>query len=137
MSEPAVDAGGSSYIQSDDGLVALDKSSGAYRWQRAVARSRWAWYGGPALGDGGLIYAAGIDGFYAYDTSGTLRWEFHTLEDSTAFVPFIGAPAIAPDSTIYTYTDHYVYAFWGSHPPEPNSPWPMWRHDAQRSGVAR
>ncbi len=84
-----------------------------------------------------MIYCAAQDGFYAYDTSGSLRWEYHTNEDSASYVPFIGAPAIGSDGTVYTYTDTRVYAFWASHPPEPNSPWPMWRHDARRSGVAR
>jgi hypothetical protein len=84
-----------------------------------------------------VIYCAALDGFYAYDTSGALRWEYHTNEDSASYVPFIGAPAIAPDGTVYTYTDTRIYAFWASHPPEPYSPWAMWRHDARRSGVAR
>ena len=89
------------------------------------------------MGEGGIIYCAGLDGFYAYDTSGQLRWSYQSTEGGTQLVPFIGAPAIAPDGTVYTYTDTRVYAFWASHPPEPNSPWPMWGHDAQRTRVAR
>lgn len=139
VSEPVIDAAGGVYFQTSNylGLIALDGVSGAQRWQAGPGRSRWSWYGGPALAQGGIIYSAGLDGFYAYDTSGVLRWRFQTIEDSTDFVPFTGAPAVGPDGTVYTWTDHYVYAFWGSHPPEPNSPWPMWRHDARRSGVAR
>lgn len=138
VGEPVVDAAGNLYAQRTGyGLVAWNPATGAERWRAPAPQSRWAWYGGPALGESGVIYAAGDDGFYAYDTSGALRWDFHTQEGSTALVPFVGAPAIAPDGTVYAYTEHFVYAFWASHPPEPNSPWPMWRHDARRSGVAR
>ena len=138
VTEPVIDAAGRVYVQTNaDGLLALEPTAGAWRWRQLAARPRWTWYGGPALGAGGVIYCAAQDGFYAYDTSGALRWEFHTNEDSASYVPFIGAPAIAPDGTVYTYTDTRIYAFWASHPPEPNSPWAMWRHDARRSGVAR
>lgn len=112
--------------------MALDPATGLPRWQRAAAEARWAWHGGPALGEGGIIYAAALDGFYAYDTTGTPRWSYQT----PSLLPFIGAPVIAPDGTVYTYTDNSVYAFWASRPPEPNSPWAMWRHDAQRTGRA-
>ena len=135
VSEPAFDATGGLYVQTTgDGLLALDAATGHERW-RAGIRSRWAWYGGPAVAQGGVVYAAAGGGFYAYDTSGVRLWEAH--EGGATPGPFTGAPAIAPDGTVYTYTDTCVYAFWASHPPEPNSPWPMWRHDAQRSGVAR
>lgn len=138
VSEPVLDAAGGLYMQTTGGgLIALTAATGVERWRAPTVRSRWLWYGGPALAQGGVIYAAGLDGVYAYDTSGALRWRYQTMEDSVGFVPFIGAPAVAPDGTVYTYTDTRIYAFWASHPPEPNSPWPMWRHDARRSGVAR
>lgn len=50
---------------------------------------------------------------------------------------FLGAPAIGPDGTVYASTSTQVYAFYGPTGPDPNSPWPMWRHDAQRTGWAR
>jgi outer membrane protein assembly factor BamB len=135
VSEPAFDAAGGLYVQTTgDGLLALDAETGHERW-RAGIPSRWAWYGGPAVAQGGVVYAAAGGGFYAYDTSGVLLWQAH--EGGATPGPFTGAPAIAADGTVYSYTDTCVYAFWASHPPEPNSPWPMWRHDARRSGVAR
>jgi outer membrane protein assembly factor BamB len=134
MSEPAIDAAGNVYVQDQaDGLWALNPATGAQRWRRLEASPRWIWYGGPALAQGGTIYCAAGQGFYAYNTSGTLLWSYQT----TPLSSFTGAPVIAPDGTVYTYTDTALYAFWGLNPPEPNSPWPMWRHDAQRTGRAR
>ncbi len=137
MSEPVIDAAGNVYVQDQDGLWALNPVTGAQRWLRLAARPRWTWYGGPALAQGGTIYCAALDGFYVYNTSGTLLWSYQTTEGGANPVPFTGSPVIAPDGTVYTFTDTRLYAFWGLYPPEPNSPWPMWRHDAQRTGRAR
>jgi outer membrane protein assembly factor BamB len=143
--EPAVGPTGELYVQNRGwGLQAI-RPDGTIRWYRRrfippqgpySEEPRWTWYGGAALAAGGIIYAAGYDRFLAYDVEGTLLWEY--LADS-AGVPqaFIGSPAIGPDGTVYTYTATDVYAFWGAGPPEPNSPWPMWRHDAQRTGWVR
>jgi hypothetical protein len=143
--EPVIDRNGVLYVQNARwGLQALNPD-GSTRWYQRHASSdgyrwweepRWTWYGGGALAQGGIIYGAGWDRFLAYDTAGTPLWQY--LSDS-AGVPqaFIGSPAIGPDGTVYTYTSTHVYAFWGAAPPEPNSPWPMWRHDAQRTGWAR
>jgi hypothetical protein len=88
------------------------------------------------LARGGTIYAAGQAGFYAYDTAGALLWS-DMVDSAGTWQAFEGAPAIAPDGTVYTFTSTHLYAFWAAAPPEPNSPWPMWRHDAQRTGWAR
>jgi len=42
-----------------------------------------------------------------------------------------------PDGTVYTRASIHVYAFFGPAPPEPDFPWPIWRHDAERTGWAR
>jgi outer membrane protein assembly factor BamB len=93
-------------------------------------------YGGAALADGVIVYAAGKGGHYAYDVTGTPVWSY-TADSAGTWQPFLGSPAIAPDGTVYSYTSTHVYAFWASAPPEPNSPRPMWRHDARRTGWAR
>jgi outer membrane protein assembly factor BamB len=141
--EPVVGHDGVLYVQNSWGLLALNPD-GATRWARCQLlpsgrcgeEQRWSWYGGGALASGGSVYGAGWDRFFAYDTAGTLLWQY---QSDSAGVPqaFIGAPAIGPDGMVYTFTGTHVYAFWSSAPPEPGSPWPMWRHDAQRTGWAR
>jgi hypothetical protein len=145
ISEPTVGPDGALYVQNRRwGLQAINVD-GTTRWYgRHVLPDgntwsespRWPDYGGDALAERGIIYAAGQGAFYAYDVAGALRWSF--VADSAGWwQSFLGAPAIAPDGTVYTFTGTDVYAFWGPAPPEPNSPWPMWRHDAQRTGWVR
>ena len=145
MTEPAVGPDGALYVQNRNwGLQALNPD-GTTRWYRRTLiqpsgpyqeEQRWSWHGGLALAAGGILYGAGFDRFYAYDLEGNRLWDY--VADSAGVAQaFIGSPAIAPDGTVYTFTGTHVYAFWGAGPPEPNSPWPMWRHDAQRTGWAR
>jgi outer membrane protein assembly factor BamB len=136
MSEPAVAPSGDLYLQNTaDGLWAL-RPGGSVRWRYLRAVNRWTWYGGPALARNGIIYAAAQDGFYAVRSDGQLLWSFRADSAGVAQA-FVGAPAIAPDGTVYSFTSTHLYAFWAPEPPEPDSPWPMWRHDAQRTGWAR
>lgn len=142
--EPVVRPDGVLYVQNTRwGLQAINPE-GTTRWKKCTLLSNyhcaeepyWNWYGGAALAAGGILYGAGWDRFFAYDTAGTALWHY---QSDSAGVPqaFIGAPAIGPDGIVYTFTATHVYAFWASAPPEPNSPWPMWRHDAQRTGWVR
>jgi hypothetical protein len=144
MTEPAVGPDGSLYVQNRlRGLQALNPD-GSTRWYRStplgntgwVEQPRWSWHGGVALAEGGILYVAGQGAFLAFDVEGTLLWQ-HAADSAGTVQAFIGSPAIASDGTVYTWTETHVYAFWASAPPEPNSPWPMWRHDAQRTGWAR
>ena len=134
MTEPAVGPDGTLYVQTRGWGLQARNPDNTIRWSRPGGP--WAsWHGGPALAQDGIVYAAGADRFFAYDTAGALLWQF--LADSAGVnQPFLGSPAVAPDGTVYTWTSTHVYAFWASAPPEPNSPWPMWRHDAQRTGWA-
>jgi hypothetical protein len=142
--EPAVGPDGVLYVQNGRwGLQAINPD-GTTQWYRRPllpdnnwgTAPRWTWYGGAALAQGGIVYAAGQGAFYAYDAAGTLLWSY-TADSAGTWQSFTGAPAIGPDGTVYTFTGTDVYAFWGPALPEPNSPWPMWRHDAQRTGWAR
>jgi hypothetical protein len=144
VTEPAVAPDGTLYVQNRRwGLHALNPD-GSTRWYRATfippsgpysERPRWFFHGGLALAEGGVLYGAGFDRFYACDVNGHMLW-FSFADSAGVRQSFIGAPAIAPDGTVYSYTSTHLYAFWASAPPEPNSPWPMWRHDAQRTGWA-
>jgi outer membrane protein assembly factor BamB len=140
--EPVVGADGTLYVQTNGrGLQALNPD-GSVRWERQTPFEnrgpregpKWPlWHGGPALAEGGILYLAGRGAFMAYDVNGTLLWQ-HQADSAGTAQAFLGSPAIAPDGTVYTWTETHVYAFWASAPPDPNSPWPMWRHDAQRTG---
>jgi hypothetical protein len=135
VTEPAVGPDGMLYSQSRSwGLGAL-RPDGSLAWTRFRVQPRWSWLGGAALAAGGILYAASANAFWAVSTAGDSLWAY--AADSAGTVQaFLGSPAIAPDGTVYTWTETHVYAFWASAPPEPNSPWPMWRHDAQRTGWA-
>jgi hypothetical protein len=137
VTEPVIGPDGTIFVlTSRRGLWALNPD-GSSRWTRLEIQPRWPWWlGGLALGSGGVLYVPGLEGFYAYDVDGNRVWE-HVVDSAGASQAFVGSPAIAPDGTVYTFTSTHLYAFWASAPPEPNSPWPMWRHDAQRTGWAR
>ena len=150
VSEPAIGPDGTLYVQRPQGYGVFAYSDVAHeRWRLAGVESRYTWYGGPALAEGGVLYAAALDGFYALDLSpggATVRWRFPS--DPRDSLIFIGAPLIGRDGTVYSFTSttfgkdvpppssDEVFAFWEDKRPEPNSPWPMWRHDARRSGQA-
>ena len=136
VSEPVITRDGRLIVQEQAGMRGL-APDGSQLWLAPGRRARWSWHGGPALATGDVLYLATIDGFYAYNVAPnnvSLRWGFQVQDGTGANMPFTGAPVIAPDGTVYSYTDTHLYAFWANRPPEPESPWPMWRHDAQRTG---
>jgi outer membrane protein assembly factor BamB len=149
-SEPAIGPDGTLHVQiagSQNGVWAYNPVS-VERWGFRGANPNRGWYGGPALAADGVLYAAGRDGFYALQigaTGATVRWRFPA--DTSQHLKFYGAPLIGRDGTVYTFTSTVggtdpidatdeLFAFWEDKPVEPNSPWPMWRHDARRSGQA-
>jgi hypothetical protein len=135
VTEPAVGPDGMLYSQSRTWGLAAIRPDGSVAWTRFRVQPRWSWLGGAALAAGGILYAASANAFWAVSTAGDSLWAY--AADSAGTVQaFLGSPAVAPDGTVYTWTETHVYAFWASAPPEPNSPWPMWRHDAQRTGWA-
>jgi outer membrane protein assembly factor BamB len=134
VSEPVVLADGHLINQEQEAMYRRDPGGNTVWAVEAVRAWYWAWYGGPALAEGGVVYAAARDGFYAFTVDGTYVWRTQAVPGDSAW--FAGAPAIAPDGTIYTWGAVNVYALFGSRPPDPTSPWPMWRHDAQRTGRA-
>lgn len=147
MSEPAVAPDGTLYVQYTSCYLQAYRPVNVQLWVTAI-RPRWTWYGGPALAQGGVLYTAAIDGFYALDVApagATVRWR-HPPNPAERLV-FVGAPLIGADGTVYTFTScdygreslpcsDELIAFWEDKLVDPDSPWPMWRHDARRSGQA-
>jgi outer membrane protein assembly factor BamB len=84
----------------------------------------------PAIGADGTIYFGSWDDyFYALNPDGTLKWRFRAENAIDS------SPAIDTDGTIYFGSwDWYFYALHSSSLGVANSPWPMFRHDPQRTG---
>jgi outer membrane protein assembly factor BamB len=148
ITEPAIAANGTLFVQrSNSPGTRAHNPVTATLWVRRP-ESRWSWAGGPALAAGGTLYVAAFDGFYAFavaDTGASVRGRYPT--DPGDSLVFVGAPLIGPDGTVYTFTScdfgrdiepcsDELIAFWEDKPVDPDSPWPMWRHDARRSGQA-
>jgi len=132
ISEPVVTADGRLFVQLQQSMVAWDES-GNELWRSPYGATRFfGLAGGPALAEGGLVYIAGAKGFYALDLDGNVVWGTNAVAGDSAWVA--GSPAIGPDGMIYTWGETHVYALFGTHRRDPTSPWPMWRHDAQRTG---
>jgi outer membrane protein assembly factor BamB len=78
---------------------------------------------GLAIADDGTLYAAGTQGMFAMRSDGSLKWTLHTMSGT-------GAPAIAPDGTIYFPCGYmWVCAVEDQGSPLAKSPWPKMYHD--------
>lgn len=89
-------------------VIALDATSGTFRWQRELPAYIYA---SPAVGTGGLLYIGCGDGkLYALDEkSGEIRWTFTTGSRIQ------GSPAIGADGTVYLGAyDKRIYAVNGA-----------------------
>ncbi len=148
VTEPVVGPDGTLYVQLPHtyGLHALRPVT-TQLWQALGYRTTQTWSGGPALAQGGILDLATTGAFYSLqllNTGVAVRWRY----PKTDSLHFEGAPLIGPDGTVYTFTSceyHIInwgpctdelIAFWDDRPVESSSPWPMWRHDARRTGQA-
>lgn len=127
VTEPAVAPDGTLFLQHRRYGLEAKSPDGTTKWYRRTVhplgwgwneQPLYSWYGGAALAQGGIAYAAGQGWFYAYDAGGTLRWQ-HVADSAGVPQPFLAAPRVAPDGTVYTWTSTHVYAFWASAPPSP------------------
>jgi outer membrane protein assembly factor BamB len=90
--------------------------------------------GSPAVDSAGTIYYAGFTTLYAVSSDGQEQWKFDSGGDSfdpNAFA--YTSPAIATDGTIYVTFGSRLYAIAGTNGPA-DSPWPMYRQNARRTG---
>ena len=81
-----------------------------------------------------MVYVGSLDfNLYAIDSSGTVAWTFAT--GNTVF----SSPVLTEDGRLlFIGEDGFLYCLLASGPPPPaQSPWPMFKHDAQRTGRQR
>jgi hypothetical protein len=94
--------------------------------------------GSPAVDSAGTIYFAGFNTLYAVSPTGQQQWTFTVGESYTNKLNdpanySYSSPAIGPDGTIYVTFGSRLYAIAGTNGPA-DSPWPMYRQNARRTG---
>jgi len=126
---PAIGADGTIYIGSLAGVFYAINPNGTLKW-RFITWGTGVVRSSAAIGTDGTIYFGTEDGaFYALNPDGTLKWRFRAENAIDS------SPAIDTDGTIYFGSwDWYFYALHSSSLGIANSPWPMFRHDPQRTG---
>ena len=129
LSSPAIGSDGTVYVGSGDNkLYAINGKTGVKIWEFET--------GGfvdssPAIGSDGTVYVGSYDKkLYAINgKTGVKLWEFETGD------PVYSSPAIGSDGTVYVGSyDKKLYAFRTDSKGPAKSPWPMFGHNAQRTG---
>lgn len=127
-SSAAIGADGTIYFGCDDNKLYALAPNGTNKWTFTAGAAIGS---SPAIAADGTIYF-GCDDYklYKVDTNGNLLGTFETVDKISA------SPAIGPDGTVYFASeDGSLYLIRGCQPPV-ISDWPMFRHDAQRTGRA-
>ena len=127
-STPIIGADGKLYVGSDDGKVyALDGKTGEKIWEFEAGGKVSC----PCIDKSGKIYLASMDHkVYALDAqSGVEIWKFEA--DCALYYSAIGA-----DGTLYVGGES-IYAINTFSGGAANSPWPMYRQNAQRTGCSK
>jgi len=116
---PAIGSDGTIYIGTRDGYFFAISSNGTLKWKFEIGSAGAKVDTSPAIGSDGTIYigscdpnlsvfdllsGGNVDGLYAINPNGTLKWKFET-EDSVH-----SSPAIGSDGTIYIGSGSYIYA---------------------------
>ncbi len=93
--------------------------------------------GSVAVGDDGTIYL-GYDRLYALNPDRTVQWYYPVCKDAVEHLASSCAddssPAIGADGAVYIWAHNTLYAFESSSTGAADSSWPMFRHDAARTG---
>ncbi len=116
------------YVGSGRKLVSYTPLGGV-RWQTdfpsTITRS-------PALAANGTLYVALGNALYTVSSSNGTVISTHDIGRGVT-----SAPIISSDGTVYLLAEYrYLFAIEGNFLPA-DSPWPQYRHDAQRTGRAR
>ena len=87
-----------------------------------------------AVDSAGTIYFSGFNTLYAVSPDGEQKWTFNAGGKATdASTYSYASPAIGPNGTIYVTFGSRLYALAGTNGPA-DSPWPMYRQNARRTG---
>jgi hypothetical protein len=124
-SSPAVSSNGTVYIGSGDSSLYALTASGAKKWAAAAGAFVSS---SPALAANGTIYCAGLNSVSAFNSSGSNIW---TALAGSGY-HFFSSPAIGPDGTVYLAGGPYLFAIYGTAPPQQSS-WPMFRRDPKHN----
>jgi len=127
-SAPAIGADGTIYIGADT-LVAHNPD-GSERWHFQYNGTYPGVYvSSPAVDSNGTIYFGSLDGhIYAVNADGSFFWRVDGHEQIHS------SPIIGPGGALYMSTPTHVIAFYTGASGWAQSPWPMYRHDPERSG---
>jgi outer membrane protein assembly factor BamB len=96
--------GGTLYRAFAGEVEALDTSTGATRWRRAIAAKNVVFGGSPLLSANGILYWMGGDDFIyaACADDGSLLWKHHLESGTELWGP--QSPALAADGTLYVFS---------------------------------
>jgi outer membrane protein assembly factor BamB len=135
-SSPAIGTDGTIYVGSRDGGLYAIGADGTFKW---AYPTRGGVDSSPAIGADGTIYVgsnykSGQDSYlYVLLPNGGLKWEFNPHPSKVWSIT--SSPAIGPDGVIYFgTTGGYLYAFGDNCGGPADSPWPMFRRNAKRTG---
>ena len=109
---------------------------------RADGTQKWSFagpgYTSPVIGDDGAIYVSTGIALCSLAADGSLNWTCPFKAGTSGYSYPLSSPVIGSNGTIYVGSsctgDGQLYAFTSSSHGPANSPWPMYRHDAQRTG---
>jgi outer membrane protein assembly factor BamB len=101
-SSPIIDANGTIYIGSEDGVLYAINSDGTEKWNYTTGSNL---YTTPAIGHDGTIYISTDDNLFAINPNGTKKWQYTTLNNDGS------SPVIGSDGTIYIGADFKLFAF--------------------------
>ena len=126
-SSPAIGSDGTIYVGSWDNNLYAINPDGSKKWAFETSGNV---YSSPAIGSDGTIYVGSDDNnLHAINPDGSKKWAFETGSDVWS------SPAIGSDGTIYVgSSDSNLYAIKTSSTGPAESPWPMFGHNAQRTG---
>jgi len=116
---PAIGSDGTIYLGGNNSLYAINPTNRELKWSFEIGSAGAEVRSSPAIGSDGTIYVGSfdpnlsvfdlisgenIDGLYAINSDGTLKWKFETGGSVDS------SPAIGSDGTIYVGSGNYIYA---------------------------